>query len=206
MCLQCVMTNQKKALKAEHTNRLKTAFVKALQQEQEIEQKIQLQQQVVLYPFVLRLFRSNRMFRPNCLQTVMCNQARVHWSAFGVRIPQMFLYPPNFVVPVKFCIQLVLNIKWNQNLSPLTCISPQTLKRGWVQSPHTFALYFWWLAWKSPELTERKPLGFDRCSCDAHRSSVIFLGKAFPSSEHFVAVSDHTYNVATGPHIAYKAT
>lgn len=30
----------KKALKAEHTNRLKTAFVKALQQEQEIEQRM----------------------------------------------------------------------------------------------------------------------------------------------------------------------
>ena len=43
MCLQCVMNNQKKALKAEHTNRLKTAFVKALQQEQEIEQKLQKQ-------------------------------------------------------------------------------------------------------------------------------------------------------------------
>lgn len=33
-------SNQKKALKAEHTNRLKGAFVKALQQEQEIEQRI----------------------------------------------------------------------------------------------------------------------------------------------------------------------
>jgi hypothetical protein len=33
----------KKALKAEHTNRLKTAFVKALQQEQEIEQRIATQ-------------------------------------------------------------------------------------------------------------------------------------------------------------------
>ena len=42
-CLQCVLSNQKKALKAEHTNRLKTAFVKALQQEQEIEQKMQKQ-------------------------------------------------------------------------------------------------------------------------------------------------------------------
>ena len=30
-------TNVKKALKAEHTNRLKAAFVKALQQEQELE-------------------------------------------------------------------------------------------------------------------------------------------------------------------------
>lgn len=44
ICLSCVNTNQKKALKAEHTNRLKTAFVKALQQEQEIEQKMQEQQ------------------------------------------------------------------------------------------------------------------------------------------------------------------
>lgn len=40
MCEQCMSTNQKKALKAEHTNRLKAAFVKALQQEQEIEQRI----------------------------------------------------------------------------------------------------------------------------------------------------------------------
>lgn len=32
ICEQCVTTNVKKALKAEHTNRLKTAFVKALQQ------------------------------------------------------------------------------------------------------------------------------------------------------------------------------
>ncbi|KAF7692432.1 transcriptional repressor p66-alpha-like isoform X1 [Silurus meridionalis] len=40
MCEQCMSTNQKKSLKAEHTNRLKAAFVKALQQEQEIEQRI----------------------------------------------------------------------------------------------------------------------------------------------------------------------
>ncbi|XP_059474794.1 transcriptional repressor p66-alpha isoform X2 [Neocloeon triangulifer] len=40
ICEQCVTTNVKKALKAEHTNRLKTAFVKALQQEQEIEQRM----------------------------------------------------------------------------------------------------------------------------------------------------------------------
>ncbi|KAK3534445.1 hypothetical protein QTP86_015204, partial [Hemibagrus guttatus] len=40
MCEQCMSTNQKKVLKAEHTNRLKAAFVKALQQEQEIEQRI----------------------------------------------------------------------------------------------------------------------------------------------------------------------
>ncbi|KAI9588294.1 hypothetical protein GQX74_004140 [Glossina fuscipes] len=40
ICEQCVTSNVKKALKAEHTNRLKQAFVKALQQEQEIEQRL----------------------------------------------------------------------------------------------------------------------------------------------------------------------
>ncbi|XP_056374187.1 transcriptional repressor p66-alpha [Hyla sarda] len=40
MCDVCMTSNQKKTLKAEHTNRLKAAFVKALQQEQEIEQRI----------------------------------------------------------------------------------------------------------------------------------------------------------------------
>lgn len=40
ICETCVTSNIKKALKAEHTNRLKTAFVKALQQEQEIEQRM----------------------------------------------------------------------------------------------------------------------------------------------------------------------
>ncbi|KPP65715.1 transcriptional repressor p66-alpha-like [Scleropages formosus] len=39
MCEQCMTSNQKKALKAEHTNRLKAAFFKALQQEQEILQQ-----------------------------------------------------------------------------------------------------------------------------------------------------------------------
>uniref|UniRef100_A0A8C8HT40 GATA-type domain-containing protein n=1 Tax=Oncorhynchus tshawytscha TaxID=74940 RepID=A0A8C8HT40_ONCTS len=40
LCDHCMSSNLKKALKAEHTNRLKAAFVKALQQEQEIEQRI----------------------------------------------------------------------------------------------------------------------------------------------------------------------
>ncbi|XP_051554579.1 transcriptional repressor p66-alpha-like isoform X2 [Myxocyprinus asiaticus] len=40
MCEECMSSIQKKALKAEHTNRLKAAFVKALQQEQEMEKKI----------------------------------------------------------------------------------------------------------------------------------------------------------------------
>ncbi|XP_053684771.1 transcriptional repressor p66-beta isoform X4 [Sabethes cyaneus] len=43
ICEQCVTSNVKKALKAEHTNRLKTAFVKALQQEQEIEARLATQ-------------------------------------------------------------------------------------------------------------------------------------------------------------------
>lgn len=40
MCELCVTTNIKQALKQEHTNRLKAAFVKALQQEQEIEARM----------------------------------------------------------------------------------------------------------------------------------------------------------------------
>lgn len=40
MCESCMASSQKKALKAEHTSRLKAAFVKALQQEQEIEQRL----------------------------------------------------------------------------------------------------------------------------------------------------------------------
>ncbi|NXG15869.1 P66A protein, partial [Grallaria varia] len=40
MCETCMSSSQKKALKAEHTTRLKAAFVKALQQEQEMEQRI----------------------------------------------------------------------------------------------------------------------------------------------------------------------
>lgn len=40
LCEDCMSSSQKRSLKAEHTNRLKAAFVKALQQEQEIEQRI----------------------------------------------------------------------------------------------------------------------------------------------------------------------
>ncbi|TRY81743.1 hypothetical protein DNTS_031657 [Danionella cerebrum] len=43
LCEQCMSSKQKKALKAEHTSRLKAAFVKALQQEQEIEKHIMQQ-------------------------------------------------------------------------------------------------------------------------------------------------------------------
>uniref|UniRef100_A0A2H1VXP9 SFRICE_007736 n=1 Tax=Spodoptera frugiperda TaxID=7108 RepID=A0A2H1VXP9_SPOFR len=40
LCELCVSGNVKRALKAEHTARLKTAFVRALQQEQEIERRL----------------------------------------------------------------------------------------------------------------------------------------------------------------------
>ncbi|KAJ8366634.1 hypothetical protein AAFF_G00348330 [Aldrovandia affinis] len=40
LCDRCTASGQKRALKAEHTGRLKAAFVSALQQEQEMEQRI----------------------------------------------------------------------------------------------------------------------------------------------------------------------
>lgn len=40
MCESCMASSQKRALKAEHTSRLKAAFVRALQQEQELEQRL----------------------------------------------------------------------------------------------------------------------------------------------------------------------
>ena len=40
VCELCVTTNIKQALKQEHTNRLKAAFMKAVQQEQEIEARL----------------------------------------------------------------------------------------------------------------------------------------------------------------------
>jgi len=40
LCEKCSLTSTKKDLKAEHTSRLKSAFLKALKQEQELEEKI----------------------------------------------------------------------------------------------------------------------------------------------------------------------
>ena len=40
LCEKCSLSNTKKDLKAEHTSRLKSAFLKALKQEQELEEKI----------------------------------------------------------------------------------------------------------------------------------------------------------------------
>lgn len=49
VCEHCVTSNKKRALKQEHTNRLKNAFVKALQQEQEMEKCLQATQSIELY-------------------------------------------------------------------------------------------------------------------------------------------------------------
>lgn len=46
LCEKCSLTNTKKDLKAEHTSRLKSAFLKALKQEQEIEEKIKAGEEV----------------------------------------------------------------------------------------------------------------------------------------------------------------
>ena len=64
ICEHCVTTNVKKALKAEHTNRLKTAFVKALQQEQEIEQRIATQSQAPSTPEYQPQVQAHQSSRP----------------------------------------------------------------------------------------------------------------------------------------------
>jgi len=46
LCERCSLQNVKKELKAEHTSRLKSAFMKALKQEQEIEEKIKAGEEV----------------------------------------------------------------------------------------------------------------------------------------------------------------
>uniref|UniRef100_A0A3Q0S5I3 GATA zinc finger domain containing 2B n=1 Tax=Amphilophus citrinellus TaxID=61819 RepID=A0A3Q0S5I3_AMPCI len=75
LCEQCMTSNQKKALKAEHTNRLKNAFVKALQQEQEIEQR--LQQQAALSPSSVptNASKSESMIRHHALRQAPQPQA-----------------------------------------------------------------------------------------------------------------------------------
>ncbi|XP_078480079.1 LOW QUALITY PROTEIN: transcriptional repressor p66-beta-like, partial [Lampetra planeri] len=45
LCERCLAVGHKRALRAEHTERLKAAFLRALQQEQEIEQQFKQQQQ-----------------------------------------------------------------------------------------------------------------------------------------------------------------
>ncbi|XP_078146410.1 transcriptional repressor p66-beta isoform X2 [Centroberyx gerrardi] len=83
LCEQCMTSNQKKALKAEHTNRLKNAFVKALQQEQEIEQR--LQQQAALSPSSAppgpNATKTDTMIRHHALrQTIIPQKNRRSWS------------------------------------------------------------------------------------------------------------------------------
>ncbi|XDV34866.1 hypothetical protein PO909_004970 [Leuciscus waleckii] len=82
LCEQCMTSNQKKALKAEHTNRLKNAFVKALQQEQEIEQR--LQQQAALSPSsaqtVPSVSKAETMIRHHALRQTPQPQAALQRS------------------------------------------------------------------------------------------------------------------------------
>ncbi|KAA0710392.1 Zinc finger domain-containing protein 2B p66/p68 [Triplophysa tibetana] len=82
LCEQCMTSNQKKALKAEHTNRLKNAFVKALQQEQEIEQR--LQQQAALSPSsaqtVPNVSKGETMIRHHALRQTPQPQASLQRS------------------------------------------------------------------------------------------------------------------------------
>ncbi|XP_062846741.1 transcriptional repressor p66-beta [Trichomycterus rosablanca] len=85
LCEQCMTSNQKKALKAEHTNRLKNAFVKALQQEQEIEQR--LQQQAALSPSpaqtVPSISKAESMIRHHALRQVSQPQAALQRGLSG---------------------------------------------------------------------------------------------------------------------------
>nr|XP_054756199.1 transcriptional repressor p66-beta-like isoform X1 [Lytechinus pictus] len=82
MCESCIVSNQKKALKAEHTNRLKTAFVKALQQEQEIEQRIQQSQSTTPQPSTSRVSSSSSSQRHRTQNVVHRSQAsNIHHSS-----------------------------------------------------------------------------------------------------------------------------
>ncbi|XP_048849991.1 transcriptional repressor p66-beta isoform X2 [Brienomyrus brachyistius] len=89
LCEQCMTSNQKKALKAEHTNRLKNAFVKALQQEQEIEQR--LQQQTSHSPSsgqtVPSISKAESMIRHHALRQVRPSPASSRLVLLGGPIP-----------------------------------------------------------------------------------------------------------------------
>ncbi|NXD84679.1 P66A protein, partial [Halcyon senegalensis] len=88
MCETCMTSNQKKALKAEHTNRLKAAFVKALQQEQEIEQRIlqqtaspvQTKSDSIVQHHSLKQVRSQNSALGGAGMRVPQLQAQVFWS------------------------------------------------------------------------------------------------------------------------------
>lgn len=60
VCEQCVTNNMKQTLKQEHTNRLKAAFMKALQQEQEIEARL-AQVRPSQVKFLLFYYSGNRI-------------------------------------------------------------------------------------------------------------------------------------------------
>ncbi|XP_037392843.1 transcriptional repressor p66-beta-like isoform X1 [Pygocentrus nattereri] len=77
LCETCMTSNQKKALKAEHTNRLKNAFVKALQQEQEIEQRLQQQAALSTSPTVsaASVSKAESMIRHHTIRQASQSQA-----------------------------------------------------------------------------------------------------------------------------------
>uniref|UniRef100_A0A3Q4HPD6 GATA zinc finger domain containing 2B n=1 Tax=Neolamprologus brichardi TaxID=32507 RepID=A0A3Q4HPD6_NEOBR len=84
LCEQCMTSNQKKALKAEHTNRLKNAFVKALQQEQVSS--------VMLADSYLSLFMSLSQFY--CVRQVSsCQQQQNKRSLTCLRLNIAYLNP-----------------------------------------------------------------------------------------------------------------
>uniref|UniRef100_A0A3Q2YMD1 GATA zinc finger domain containing 2B n=1 Tax=Hippocampus comes TaxID=109280 RepID=A0A3Q2YMD1_HIPCM len=97
LCEQCMMSNQKKALKAEHTNRLKNAFVKALQQEQEIEQRLQ---QAALSP-------GSAPSGPNASKTDSLIRHHALRQVRGLRIPTRPLFwggGVNFFILISLCL------------------------------------------------------------------------------------------------------
>ncbi|XP_051720069.1 transcriptional repressor p66-alpha-like isoform X4 [Ctenopharyngodon idella] len=101
MCEQCMSSNHKKVLKAEHTNRLKAAFVKALQQEQEIEQRI-LQQSTPpasssssssssAHGVKQRSLQQTMSRHPTAIKQVSPSSRSVQQSAAGIRaVPHSF--------------------------------------------------------------------------------------------------------------------
>ncbi|ROL51490.1 Transcriptional repressor p66-alpha [Anabarilius grahami] len=100
MCEQCMSSNHKKVLKAEHTNRLKAAFVKALQQEQEIEQRILHQatppassssSSSSAHGVKQRLLQQTMSRHPAAIKQVSPSSRSVQQSAAGIRgVPHSF--------------------------------------------------------------------------------------------------------------------
>ncbi len=103
MCENCIVSNQKKALKAEHTNRLKTAFVKALQQEQEIEQRMQQSHSASSSSATsLNIPRVNKVRQVGkCCNTpvnVCCQISLRAITRFALSAPSIYILPNKFSI------------------------------------------------------------------------------------------------------------